>query len=134
MFYFIVQSSTLKLWANTRWDSRWTAINAVVNNFPAILKAFRDLSEDGSGTRSTNAGGLLMHVQKSIFIVTSFILHKLLGIIKVLSDHLKSRIVFLFFNCKHYYVYFSEGSSLDYVRGECLITSVIQQLKDLRND
>ncbi|CAF2855335.1 unnamed protein product [Rotaria sp. Silwood2] len=31
-------------------------------------------------------------------------------------------------------VYFSEGSSLDYVRGECLITSVIQQLKDLRND
>ncbi|CAM4956510.1 unnamed protein product, partial [Rotaria socialis] len=115
VFYFIVQSSTLKLWAITRWDSRWTAINAVINNFPAILKALRDLSEDGSGTRSTNAGGLLMHVQKSIFIVTSFILHKFFGIIKVLSDHLKS-------------------SSLDYVRGECLITSVIGQLKDLRND
>ncbi|CAM4869410.1 unnamed protein product, partial [Rotaria socialis] len=70
----LVQSSTLKLWAITRWDSRWTAINAVINNFPAILKALRDLSEDGS------------------------------------------------------------GSSLDYVRGECLITSVIGQLKDLRND
>ncbi|CAF4951772.1 unnamed protein product, partial [Rotaria socialis] len=52
----LVQSSTLKLWAITRWDSRWTAINAVINNFPAILKALRDLSEDGSGTRSTNAG------------------------------------------------------------------------------
>ncbi|CAF4427856.1 unnamed protein product, partial [Rotaria magnacalcarata] len=111
----LVQSSTLKLWAITRWDSRWTAINAVVNNFPAILKALSDISEDGNGSRATNAGGLLMHVQKSIFIVTSFILHKFLGIIKVLSDHLKS-------------------SSLDYVRGECLITSVIQKLKDLRND
>ncbi|CAF4096061.1 unnamed protein product, partial [Rotaria magnacalcarata] len=111
----LVQSSTLKLWAITRWDSRWTAINAVVNNFPAILKALSDISEDGNGSRATNAGGLLMHDQKSIFIVTSFILHNFLGIIKVLSDHLKS-------------------SSLDYVRGECLITSVIQQLKDLRND
>ncbi|CAF3965624.1 unnamed protein product [Rotaria magnacalcarata] len=111
----LVQSSTLKLWAITRWDSRWTAINAVVNNFPAILKALSDISEDGNGSRATNAGGLLMHDQKSIFIVTSFILHKFLGIIKVLRDHLKS-------------------SSFDYVRGECLITSVIQQLKDLRND
>ena len=91
--YFIVQSSTLKLWADTRWDSRWTSINAVVNNFPAILKALHDLSEQGSGTRSTNASRLLMHVKKSIFIVTSLILHKLFGIIKVLSDHLKSRIV-----------------------------------------
>ncbi|CAF5145321.1 unnamed protein product, partial [Rotaria magnacalcarata] len=57
----LVQSSTLKLWAITRWDSRWTAINAVVNNFPAILKALSDISEDGNGSRATNAGGLLMH-------------------------------------------------------------------------
>ena len=94
-FYFIVQSSTLKLWADTRWNSRRTPSNANVNNFPAILKAPHDLSEQGSGTRSTNAGGLLMHVKKSIFIITPFILHKLFEIIKVLSDHLKSRIIVL---------------------------------------
>ncbi|CAF1328514.1 unnamed protein product [Rotaria sordida] len=31
-------------------------------------------------------------------------------------------------------VEFSEGSSLDYVRGESLIISVMQQIKDLRNE
>lgn len=80
------------MWANTRWDSRWTAIDAIVNNFSAILKALDDISEDGTGTRSINAGGILVHVKKSIFIVTSFILHKIFGLIKILSDHLKSRI------------------------------------------
>ncbi|CAF4531509.1 unnamed protein product, partial [Rotaria sp. Silwood2] len=106
-----VQSSTLKLWIITR----WIAIDSIVNNFPAIVRALRDLSEDGSGTRSTNALGILIHAKKSVFIISTFILHKLLGIIKVLSDQLKS-------------------PSLDYVRGEHLIKSVIQQLKDLRND
>ncbi|CAF3940858.1 unnamed protein product, partial [Rotaria sp. Silwood1] len=71
--------------------------------------------EEGGGKRSINAGGLLIHVKKSIFIITSFILHKLFGLIKVLSDHLKS-------------------SSLDYVRGEHLVTSIIQQITDLRNE
>ena len=97
-FYSIVPSSTLKLWADTRWGSRWASINAVVNNFPAILKALHALSEQGSGTRSANAGGLLMYVKKPIFIITSFILHKSFGIIKVLSDHLKSKIIVFLLN------------------------------------
>ncbi|CAF3819629.1 unnamed protein product, partial [Rotaria sp. Silwood1] len=91
----LVRSSTLKLWTITRWDSRWIAIDSIVNNFPAIVRALRDLSEDGSGTRSTNALGILIHVKKSVFIISP---------------------------------------SLDYVRGEHLIKSVIQQFKDLRND
>ncbi|CAF1464519.1 unnamed protein product, partial [Rotaria sordida] len=109
------QSSTLKLWAWTRWDSRWNAIDFIINNFSAIIKALNDISEEGSGSRSINAGGLLVHVKKSIFIITSFILHRLFGLIKVLSDHLKS-------------------PSLDYVRGEHLIISIIQQIQDLRNE
>ncbi|CAF1525372.1 unnamed protein product, partial [Rotaria sordida] len=109
------QSSTLKLWGLTRWDSRWKSIDAIINNYPAIINALSDISEEGGGKRSINAGGLLTHVKKSIFIITSFILHKLFGLIKVLSDHLKS-------------------SSLDYVRGEHLVTSIIQQITDLRNE
>ena len=89
---FIGQPSTLKLWANTRWDSRWKSIDAIINNFSAIIQALDDISEEGSGSRSINVGGLLIHVQKSIFIITTFILHKLLGLIKILSDHLKSKI------------------------------------------
>lgn len=94
IFYLIVQSSTLKLWTITRWDSRWAAIDSIINNFPAIVKALHDLSEEGSGARSTNAFGLLIHVKKSVFIITTFILHKLFGIIKILSDQLKSRLFF----------------------------------------
>ena len=87
----LVQSSSLKLWADTRWDSRWKSIDAIVNNYPALIMALEDISEEGSGNRSINAGGLLMHVKKSIFIVTSFILHHLFGLVKVLSDHLKGK-------------------------------------------
>jgi hypothetical protein len=86
--HILDQSSTLKLWALTRWDSRWQSIDAIINNYPAIIKALVDISEEGSGKRSINGGGLLMHVKKSIFIITSFILHKLFGLVKVLSDHL----------------------------------------------
>ena len=63
----------------------------MIKNFPAILKSLDDVSEEGSGSRSINAGGLLVHVKKSIFLITSFILHRLFGLIKVLSDHLKSK-------------------------------------------
>ncbi|CAF1206118.1 unnamed protein product, partial [Didymodactylos carnosus] len=111
----LVQSSTLKLWAETRWDSWWQATDAIINNYPAIFKALADISEEGSGTRSTNAGGLLMHMKKSIFIITSFILHQLFGLIKVLNDHLKN-------------------PALDYVRGEHLVISIIQQITNLRNE
>ncbi|CAF4470709.1 unnamed protein product [Rotaria socialis] len=36
-----------------------------------------DISEEDGGSRSTNAGGLLIYVKKSMFIITSFILHRL---------------------------------------------------------
>ncbi|CAF3808597.1 unnamed protein product, partial [Rotaria sp. Silwood1] len=111
----LVQSSRLKLWAETLWDSRWKAIDAVIVNYPAIIKALDDISEEGSRSRSINAAGLLMHLKKSIFIITSFILHQLFGLIKVLSDHLKN-------------------PALDYVRGEELVISIIQQLTNLRNE
>ena len=86
----------MKLWGKTRWDSRCGAIDAIINNFSAVIKAFVDISKEGGDSRSVNAGGLLTHVKKSIFIITSFILHQLFGIIRILSDHLKSKIfVFL---------------------------------------
>jgi hypothetical protein len=86
---FLAQSSTLKLWTITRWDSRWLAIDAIIRNYPAIIKALVDIKEAG-GARSIHADGLYIHVTKSIFIVTSFIIHKLFGLTKVLSDFLKS--------------------------------------------
>ena len=38
----------------TRWDSRWGAIDAIINNFSAVIKALVDISEEGSGSRSVN--------------------------------------------------------------------------------
>jgi hypothetical protein len=77
-----------------------------MHNYPSIIKALSDISEEASGTRSVNSGGLLVHVKKSIFIVTSFILHKLFGLVKVLSDHLKSKIFAFTFNLKNLLLFF----------------------------
>jgi hypothetical protein len=88
------------LWALTRWDSRWNAIDSIISNFSAIVKALDDISEEGSGSRSINAGGLLVHVKKSVFIITSFIFHRLFGLIKTLSDHLKSKIFIVLLKVK----------------------------------
>ncbi|CAF5122936.1 unnamed protein product, partial [Rotaria sp. Silwood1] len=77
----LVQSSRVKLWAEIRWDSRWKAIDAVIVNYNAIIKALDNISEEGAGSISINAAGLLMHLKKSIFIITSFILHQIFGLI-----------------------------------------------------
>jgi hypothetical protein len=95
---FTAQTSTLKLWALTRWDSRWQSIDSIIKNYSAVIQALQDLSEEDSGTRSINAAGLLLHLKKSIFIISSFILQKLLGLTKVLSDQLKSSFSFFHYS------------------------------------
>ncbi|CAF1537476.1 unnamed protein product [Adineta ricciae] len=112
LFSFIVilaKSFKLKFWSLTRWDSRWGSTDAIINNSAAVIKALVDISEEDGDSRSVNAGGLLKHVKKSIFIITSFILHQLFGIIKILSDQLKN-----------------------YLHSEYFIKSIIRQIKDHR--
>ncbi|CAF4154606.1 unnamed protein product [Rotaria sordida] len=67
------RSSSLKLWANAHWDSRWKSIDAIIFNFSAIVQALENISEE-------------------------------------------------------------DGTTLDYVRGENFILSIIHQIKDLRNE
>jgi hypothetical protein len=50
--------------------------------------ALNDLIEEG-GKRAVDAKGLSLVIQEPLFIVTLFILHKMLGPIKTLSDKLK---------------------------------------------
>ena len=89
--FSILANTNLKLWANIRWDSRWTSINAILNNYQAIVVAFKDLIEDG-GARAMDAKGLLLVVQEPMFVVNLFIFHQLLGPIKILSDQLKGNL------------------------------------------
>ena len=124
----------MKLWANTRWDSRWVAIDSIIRNYSAIITALTHIEEESTGARSTNAAATLVHVKRSIFILTSFILHELFGLVKVLSDLLKSMSSILSFFFRRRIFIFSKGPSLDYVRGENLIESLMQKLKDLRNE
>ena len=59
-----------------------------MNNYQAIVLALDELIEEG-GTRAVESKGLVLVLQEPLFVVTLFILHKLLGPIKILSDKLK---------------------------------------------
>jgi hypothetical protein len=47
------------------------------------------------GSRAVGARGLLVVLKDSMFIIALFILHRLLGPIKILSDQLKGILIFL---------------------------------------
>lgn len=80
--------TTIKTWAETRWDSRWSSIHSIMDNYEALLNSFQELA-DKSTERSMDALGLSLALKTPLFIVTLFILHLLLGKIKVLSNQLK---------------------------------------------
>ncbi|CAF2998956.1 unnamed protein product [Rotaria sp. Silwood2] len=106
--------TSLKKWADTRWDSRWSSINSIILNYKALIISLQELEDEGN-ERSVDARGLLLSVKAPIFVVSLFIVHKIFGIIKVLSDQLKAK-------------------SIDFCKAQCLIKSVIAQIADLRNE
>lgn len=67
------------------------SIDAVKNNYTAIVAALIDLIDDG-GHRSIDARRLLAAIQEPLFLVSLFILHGLLGPIKVLSNQLTGKL------------------------------------------
>ncbi|CAF4015933.1 unnamed protein product, partial [Didymodactylos carnosus] len=71
-----------------RWDSRWSSINAIMVNYESIIVALKDLIDEGDHC-SVDARGILSAIQEPVFIVIMFILNKLFGSIKILSDQLK---------------------------------------------
>ncbi|CAF4508695.1 unnamed protein product [Rotaria magnacalcarata] len=73
------------------------------------------LNLDDGTERSTDARGLLLALNEPLFIVTIFIMDRLLGKIKILSDQLKSK-------------------SLDFGTAHSLISAVINQISELRNE
>ncbi|CAF4089460.1 unnamed protein product [Adineta steineri] len=107
-------NTTLKNWAETRWDSRWISIQSIIDNYQVLLQSLEELEEEGTD-RSIDARGLLFALKEPLFIVTIFIIHNLFGKIKILSDQLKSE-------------------SLDFGKAHILINSVIKQINDLRSE
>jgi hypothetical protein len=83
-----VKGSTLKQWTETRWDSRYESISAIINNYSALLSALEALVED-AGDRAIDRHDLLISMKSSTFGITGFVLLRLLGSIKILSDPLK---------------------------------------------
>jgi hypothetical protein len=85
-----VKGSTLKQRTQTRWDSRYESISAIINNYSALLSALEALVEDG-GDRAIDGHGLMISMNSSTFAITGFVLLRLLGPIKILSDQLKDK-------------------------------------------
>ncbi|CAF1578762.1 unnamed protein product, partial [Didymodactylos carnosus] len=107
-------TTKLKKWSYVRWDSRWSSIDVVINNYQAILKALNDLIDDGDA-RSVDANGLLIALKEPLFVVTLFVIHKILGRVKILFSQLQEE-------------------SLDYGKARQLISSIIEQMKSYRDD
>jgi hypothetical protein len=72
-------------------DSRWLCIDAVENTNAATAAALIDSVVD-EGHRSIDARRLLLKMRESLFLVSLFIIHGLLGSIKVTSDRLKGKL------------------------------------------
>ncbi|CAF2189047.1 unnamed protein product, partial [Rotaria magnacalcarata] len=80
-------ATTIKKWAETKWDSRWTSINSIIQNYKVLIKSLEELEDEGT-KRSTDARGPLLALTEPLFVVTIFILDCLLDKIKILSDQL----------------------------------------------
>ncbi|CAF1475900.1 unnamed protein product, partial [Adineta ricciae] len=106
--------TSLKKWSNIRWDSRWSSVNALIGNYKSLLLSLEEL-ENENDERSVDARGLLLALKVPKFIVTLFIVHKIFGIIRILSDQLKAK-------------------TMDFHKAQCLIKSVINQIADLRDE
>ncbi|CAF4122768.1 unnamed protein product, partial [Rotaria magnacalcarata] len=109
----ILSITTIKKWAETRWDSRWTSIQSVIENYKALNQSLEELVDEGT-ERLIDTRGLLLALKEPLFVVTIFILHGLLGKIKILSDQLKSK-------------------SIDFGKAHTLISAVIHQINELRS-
>ncbi|CAF3797754.1 unnamed protein product, partial [Rotaria magnacalcarata] len=105
-------ATTIKKWAETKWDSRWTSINSIIQNYKVLIKSLEELEDEGT-KRSTDARGPLLALTEPLFVVTIFILDCLLDKIKILSDQL---------------------NSLDFGKAHTFISSVINQISTLRTE
>ena len=72
-----------------KWDSRWPLINALIQDYEVLRIFFRELEYEGS-ERSIDARDSLIAIKQPIFVITFFIVHKVFGIIKILSNQLKA--------------------------------------------
>ena len=138
-FIFVENPSTstitIKNWAETRWDSRWTSIQSIIHNYKLLIHSLEELAVKGT-ERLTDARGLLLGLKGPLFIVVLFILHSLLGKIKILSDQLKCRIFSLARHDHQLYLLASIflAKSLDFGTAHTLISAVINQISELRNE
>lgn len=82
--------TSLKGWAKTGWDSRWSSIESFKGNYKNLVTSFQELEAEGTH-RSIDARVLLLAIKEPMFDVALSITYKILGIIKVLSDQLKGR-------------------------------------------
>ncbi|CAF3872350.1 unnamed protein product [Rotaria sp. Silwood2] len=76
--------------------------------------AEKELENEGD-ERSVDARGLLVALRVPTFTITLFIIHKIFGIIKILSDQLKAK-------------------TMDFCQAQYLIKSIIAKIADLRDE
>jgi len=62
----------------------------LIENYKSLLISLEELGNEDD-ERSVDARGLLLALKLPKFIITLFIVHKIFGIIRILSDQLKGK-------------------------------------------
>ena len=99
------------------------------------MQSLKELEYEGT-ERSTDAPSLLLRLKEPLFIVTLFILDRLRGKIKIVSDQFKCRSFSLDRHDRQLYVFFSIflAKSLDFGTAHTLFNGIINQISELRTE
>ena len=57
------QTRELQRLSDTRWSSRYGAVDAIYCTFDAVVATLQEMAEDSDGKKSTEATGLLLQVK-----------------------------------------------------------------------
>ena len=67
VFFSLIEndnSTSIKKWSDTRWDSRWSSIDSLIQNYKALIISLQELEDEGN-ERSVDARGLSLAIKST---------------------------------------------------------------------
>ncbi|XP_029344367.1 52 kDa repressor of the inhibitor of the protein kinase-like [Acyrthosiphon pisum] len=110
-----IKNKSITRISDTRWSCRYHNCKVIMENYPALIEVLNEEIEDNNDRDVAQAKGILSLLQEPGFVVHLFVLYEILLVVNILSNRLQEKTATL-------------GQAAQ------IIHSVIQSLKDYRND